>query len=130
MSILTRSKLNKTFIPFCKEIRKDIYRDTGRYGLFSFGAYEFGAENEIGRDIDGVYQMRHGVKGPIAVKMRFALTREKYPYPDRVVLWDKMRAGVAAWKNLTTPEKEVYNIRAKGKRLTGYNLFIKEYMLS
>ena len=42
----------------------------------------------------------------------------------------KYADGVAAWKALTSEEKNQYNIRAKGKRMSGYNLFLKEYMLS
>ena len=42
----------------------------------------------------------------------------------------KYADGVAAWQALTSDEKNQYNIRAKGKRMSGYNLFLKEYMLS
>ena len=42
----------------------------------------------------------------------------------------KYADSVAAWKALTNDEKNQYNIRAKGKRMSGYNLFQKEYMLS
>jgi hypothetical protein len=31
---------------------------------------------------------------------------------------------------LTPEEKMAYNERAKGKRMSGYNLFIREYLLS
>ena len=42
----------------------------------------------------------------------------------------KMTSGVAAWKALTPPEKEEYNVRAKGFNLSGYNLFLREYLSS
>lgn len=38
--------------------------------------------------------------------------------------------GVANWQGLTTLEKVEYNNRAKGKKMSGYNLFLREYMLS
>jgi len=38
--------------------------------------------------------------------------------------------GVAAWQALTENEKATYNIRAKGKKYSGYNLYLKEYLLS
>jgi hypothetical protein len=38
--------------------------------------------------------------------------------------------AVLAWQGLTPAEKAVYNIKAKGKRMSGYNLFLKEYLLS
>ena len=42
----------------------------------------------------------------------------------------KYAAAVAAWKALTPEEKMVYNERAKGLVMSGYNLFIREFMLS
>jgi hypothetical protein len=42
----------------------------------------------------------------------------------------KFADAVAGWQALTAEEKEVYNIRARGKHLSGYNLFLKEYLLS
>jgi len=38
--------------------------------------------------------------------------------------------AVLAWQGLTAPEKAVYNIKAKGKRMSGYNFFLKEYLES
>lgn len=38
--------------------------------------------------------------------------------------------AIAGWQGLTPPEKEVYNQRAKYKKFSGYNLFIKEYLSS
>jgi len=42
----------------------------------------------------------------------------------------KYADAVLAWQNLTSEQKEVYNERTKGKSLSGYNLFSKEYLLS
>ena len=42
----------------------------------------------------------------------------------------KLADGVAAWKVLTPDEKNEYNIKAKGKHMSGYNLFLREYLLS
>lgn len=42
----------------------------------------------------------------------------------------KYAAGVAAWQNLTNEQKAIYNKRAKGRRYSGYHLFLKEYLLS
>ncbi|OGY41926.1 MAG: hypothetical protein A2Y67_03855 [Candidatus Buchananbacteria bacterium RBG_13_39_9] len=127
---LVREKGMPPIIPFCGYIAKDLFRDTGRIGLFHFGAYEFGAENEIGRDFDGVYQMRHGRDGRIAVKMRFQKSREEYPTVARVACWNKFAAGMAAWKALTIEQKMVYNEVGKRRKKYGSNLFMKQYMLS
>lgn len=42
----------------------------------------------------------------------------------------KYADAVLAWQNLTSEQKGVYNLRAKYKKLSGYNLFLKEYLLS
>lgn len=42
----------------------------------------------------------------------------------------KFANGMTAWKGLTEEEKEVYNERAKKYRITGANLFMREYMLT
>jgi hypothetical protein len=38
--------------------------------------------------------------------------------------------GVLAWQGLTPEQKAFYNIKAKGKGMSGYNLFLREYLLS
>jgi len=43
---------------------------------------------------------------------------------------NKFIAALTAWKALTDEQKLVYIERAKGKSMTGYNVFVKEYMLS
>jgi len=42
----------------------------------------------------------------------------------------KYTAGIAAWKVLTNEQKALYNRKAIGKRMSGYNLFLKEFLLS
>lgn len=127
---LIRTKNFKNFIPFCGSIKKKLGKDTGRFGLIIYGFYEYGAENSIGLDFHGVYQMRKCVEGNIPVKMRFQLTREETPTDPRIANWNKFSAAVAGWQSLTEIQKEVYNNRAKGKKLHGYNIYISEYMLS
>ncbi len=110
--------------------RKKLGWDTGRFGLFNYGNYEFGAENEIGLDLFGVYQRRMTKKGYQTVKMRFQLTREEIVTIPRRANWDKYAAALGAWADLTDEQKEVYNIRVKNLPMNGRNLFVKEYMLS
>jgi len=130
MTKLLRVKGAGPFIPFDSTIRYRLYHDTGRFGLFHYGNYEYGAENEIGFDWHGVYQMRHCQEGKIPVKMRFQETREETPTPARVANWSLFAAAVAAWQALTEEEKAVYNLKAKGTSRTGNNLFIRDCMLS
>jgi len=42
----------------------------------------------------------------------------------------KYADGITAWQLLTDEQKEIYNKRAIGKRMFGYHLFLKEYLLS
>jgi len=130
MTKLIRTKNTPFWITHSNAIRKKIGSDTGRFGLMHFGVYEFGAENEIGKDVTGVYQMRKCVEGPRPVKMRFQITREETPTPARVANWNKFRDAMSAWQDLTDEQKSVYNNRAKLLLMFGFNLYIREYMLS
>jgi hypothetical protein len=40
------------------------------------------------------------------------------------------RSAVAAWNSLSENEKNIYRKRSKGKNYSGYNLFVKEYLVS
>lgn len=40
----------------------------------------------------------------------------------------QFKAGYEAWKELSAEEQGVYNERAKGYALYGYNIFMKEYI--
>jgi len=42
----------------------------------------------------------------------------------------KYADGITAWQLLTDEQKEIYNKRAIGKKMFGYHLFLKEYLLS
>jgi hypothetical protein len=87
--------------------------------------------DEAGNPIDfaGIYR-RDNVTGKIIHY------REPYYIPknprteDQQAQRAKITAGVAEWQALTEEQKEVYNKRAKRKKISGYNLFIKEYLLS
>ena len=42
----------------------------------------------------------------------------------------KMAAAVLAWQNLTDEQKRVYNERVERLNMSGYNLFIRDYLSS
>ena len=115
---------------FTNRITGQIGKDTGRFGCFHYGIYEYGSECEIGLDAQGVYQMRWCTEGYIPVKMRFPLTVPEASTPKREATWAKYRAALIAWHALTDEQKMAYNIRTKRTRLNGCNLFVREYMLS
>lgn len=44
--------------------------------------------------------------------------------------WNQFARGVKEWQKLTDPEKDVYNQRAKRFRFSGFNLFMREWLLA
>lgn len=59
----------------------------------------------------------------------FYITRNSRYVPQQA--WrQKFADGMAAWKALTPEEKLVYYERAKKLRITGHNLFMREYLKS
>lgn len=77
----------------------------------------------------GIYQMRHCKIGYVPIKMKFYEPYNPQTEPQQTNR-QKLADAVAAWQSLTTEQKRVYNKNAVGQRFTGYNLFIREYMLS
>jgi len=77
----------------------------------------------------GVYQRRTRFGRVVQV-------REKHFHPldpyagNRPVSQAKFAAAVAAWQGLAEEEKEEWRWRARKLCMTGFNLFIKNYMLS
>ena len=117
-------------VPFIKTIKEAIYKDTGRFGLFCYGDYDFGEHHARGRELDGVYQMRHCYDGLIPVKMRFAKEYKNQAVGNRAIGRNKFAAGMSAWGGLTPEQKEVYNLIAINNRTNGRSIFMKNYMLS
>jgi len=90
------------------------------YGIFSYGA---GAKNF------GIYQIRSLDGKQIQVKMKYYHPTNPQTESQQANR-QKYADGVTAWQGLTNEQKEVYNERAKHNKLSGYNLFLKEYLLS
>jgi hypothetical protein len=106
------------------------------YGRSMFAFSEYGVDEIVcfpDRDVpiefSGIYR-RDNVTG----KVRYY--REPYyitknPRTDEQQAWRATFAdAVTAWQNLTGEQKSVYNNRAVGKHMSGYNLFLREYLLS
>ena len=47
----------------------------------------------------------------------------------QIAWWMQFRRGVDKWQRLTDPEKEVFNQRSKRLRMSGFNLFMREFLL-
>ena len=92
----------------------DIYFDCGKFGKIL---------------LSGIYRTDN-------VKGYLTYYREPYyiPINPRTPIQQAWRSvfaqAIFAWQQLTKEEKMAYNERAKGKRMSGYNLFIREYLLS
>ena len=77
----------------------------------------------------GIYQQRHCKAGQKTIKMKFYRPRNPKTRPQQA--WRRQYAlSILAWRNLTSEEKRVYNLRAGGMGMSGYNLFQKQFLLS
>jgi hypothetical protein len=106
------------------------------YGLVSYGISLYG----VSCSCAGIYQMRTCILGnptagtkrkykKLPIKMKFY---KPVFEPSEACLATRtaFANGATAWNSLTSEQQAVYTERVKGKSLTGYNLFIKEYLLS
>lgn len=78
--------------------------------------------------INGIYQRRL-VAGKKVVRKSilypFVITHTRLQQATR----SKFKSGVFAWNDLAPEIKKKYNQRAIGRNMTGYNIFIREYIL-
>ena len=81
------------------------------------------------KGIYGIYRVRHRWGKVIQEKLPFYVPTNPQTEAQQANR-QKMADAVAAWQSLTPEQKEIYNERAKGKNLTGNNIFISEYLLS
>jgi len=96
-----------------------------QYGIKIFGQREYG-EN---LSFEGIYQTRHYKGGKFTVKEKFYIPTEtlaRTSDPNRVTFAN----AVSAWQALTASQKEVYRVKSNGKRMSGYNVFLHEYLIS
>jgi hypothetical protein len=114
-----------------KKFGRAVYEDDGGiYGTTSYGRGVFGYGDAVPESIyHGIYQMRKCKEGIIPVQMKFYRPTNPQTVPQQANR-SKMQIAVSAWQELTNEQKEVYNKNAIGQKLTGYNLFIKNHLLS
>jgi hypothetical protein len=95
------------------------------YGTAFFGASLFGFDSPY----PGIYQQKVTVKGKKTSRMI-----HYWPSNPRTVqqqAWrDVFKSGKTAWDSLTTDQKKLYNKRGHKIKLTGYNLFMREWLSS
>jgi hypothetical protein len=128
-------------------IAKKKFGQFNQYGTSQYGWSHYGDEDiwfiktEFGTASYGVDRygdafILSGIYRTDSVKGYLTYYREPYYIPKNPrtaaqQAWRSVFAGaVSAWHELTPEEKAAYNENAKGKRMSGYNLFIREYLLS
>ena len=95
------------------------------FGLSSFGKTQFGDFIIM----TGIFR-RDNVTGEVKYYREPYYTPKNPRSEPQQTNRGKMTAGVAAWLALTQEQKNQYNKAAIGKRMSGYNLFLKQYLLS
>lgn len=81
------------------------------------------------KDVCGIYRTRHRWGKVIQEKLPFYTPTNPQTGPQqnwRGIFSD----AVAGWQALTDEQKNQYNEKAKYKNLSGYNLYISEYLYS
>ncbi len=75
----------------------------------------------------GIYSVKHTLSGRKVSRMR-----QYGPSNPQTVAQQAWRAvfsaGRSAWASLTTLQKGAYNERARSSRMTGFNLYMREYL--
>lgn len=117
--------------PLTKEDRilgPDLRGPFGGYKAYLRGDITW-AEAEATIPHAGIYQVRRVNGKKIPYKLKFYR-----PTNPQTVNQQSRRAvfadGIIHWRALTSDEKKSLNIRARRVRMSGYNLYLREYMLS
>lgn len=95
------------------------------FGRASYGVARYGGWFLL----SGLYQLRNCREGKTSIRVNF------YPYKithtaGQQTRREKFDAAVAGWQGLTEEQKNTYREKAKRKNLSGYNLYLREYLLS
>ena len=79
--------------------------------------------------ISGIYRTDNVTGETKNYREPYYITRNPRTEPQQN--WRQIFAdAVTAWQALTNEQKVVYNKKAIGKRMSGYNLFLREYLKS
>jgi hypothetical protein len=129
------TKISGVKTPYSITVRRKIGRagvpqSPAQFGVALFGVTSFGSLSYCAdQSAFGIYQMRMCQEGKLPIRMKFYAPTEtpaRIANPRRAVFAD----AITAWQNLTQPEKLSYNVRARLMHMSGYNLFIKNYLRS
>ncbi len=103
----------------------DLYLVLTPYGVSSFGGINFG-DHLI---MSGIF-FRNNESGKVKYYRKdYCIPTNPQSVPQQANR-AKMTAAVLAWQGLTSEQQSVYNKSAIGKGMSGYNLFLKQHLLS
>ena len=109
------------------------YREFGcsMFGAVKFGQdpvyFEFSDGEKI--EISGIYQCRKSSKGSVFVRERFYFPSNPKT-ESQLLTRSNLSNAVSSWQDLTEEAKNFYNNKARGFNMSGYNLYIREYIKS
>lgn len=96
-----------------------------QYGQIVYGVSMYGEENNY----TGIYQTRPSKKGRVQVLERFYVPTNPQSVPQQANR-SKFADAIAAWQALSPSQKEFFRLKSYGKRMSGYNVFLHEYLIS
>lgn len=96
----------------------------------------FGVSGKLGKNwtsdplnVRGIYQMRMTKRGKVPVKMKFYAPTNPMTEAQQANR-QKFADAMSAWGELTTEQKNAYNVRARRRNMFGWGLFIREFYQS
>lgn len=96
---------------------------SGGFGRIAFGYTRFGFYSWYA----GIYQKKYYFGKPYISRMKFY--RPTNPQTVKQQNWRAVHAyAVALWQAFETSVKTAYNKRAQRKKMSGYNLWLSEYL--
>jgi len=110
--------------PIAAQVRKK-YGTPNGLGDTWLGISRFGLLNPYA----GILRTRSTKSGQIVVRSKFY--QQFAPRTaGQIAASQTFANAMTAWGGLTDDQKNQYNIKAKGLAMDGFNVFVKEYMLS
>ena len=102
----------------------------GFFGEAFFGTGGYGSTDpNPNAEFYGIYQMRKCREGKIPIQMKFYKPTNPQTMAQSIQR-SKITIAVAEWQLLTDEQKALYNENAKKYHITGYNLYVKNRLLS
>ena len=96
-----------------------------QYGYIIYGVSRYGQK----QDSSAVDHFLPRPSGRVHVRKRFYVPTNPQTVPQQANR-TKFANAVSAWQILNAGQKEAYRIKSSGKHMSGYNLFIREFLIS